>query len=219
VRTNSDAGEGEWGPLLIVSTKPDNPAVPTNIAASSTISNVLVSWDMVDGADAYEIEVDGVVIEIGSVTNYLHSAILPNTLHNYRIRSKNVAGCSLWSELISISTKNSEMTYSVYCEIDEELELLFSANDIQDLRDYTFTVSYNSDELEAIDLCGITPKIDDVASNITGTDIQVIQFEPGTIVFRKSGTAQSYQAWSGIVNSIRFKSRVNGKKEVTYNFQ
>lgn len=219
VRANNDTGAGGWSPAITVMTIPEGPAVPTNLTASSTTSKIMVSWDQVSGADEYEIEVDGVTVPTGGGSSYLHSGIAPDTQHHYRARSKNAAGYSAWSDSITVNTKSSTMTYTVDCITGDEFNLVFSASGIQELGQYTFTISYDPDELEITDLCGATPKIDTAAGNITGTDIQIVQVSPGTVVFKKTGSAQSCQVWSGTVNSIRFRSKLDGQASVTYSFQ
>lgn len=220
IRANKDTGKTEWSDEFTVQIKPEGPAVPANVTASSTTSKILVTWDEVTGADEYEIEVDGkAVIQIGKETSYLHGGVAPDTLHTYRVRSKNSTGYSAWSETVSIKSKSSTMTYELDSVTGEEFDLVFSAADIQDIGQYTFTVSYDSGKLEVTDLCGITSKIDNSAGAVTGTDIQIVQFTPGTIVFKKTSSDQSYQAWSGIVDTIRFKALADGQTNVIYSFQ
>ena len=219
VRASGGSGGSGWSPLITVSTLPVGPDVPTNMKASSTTTDILVTWDLMIGVDGYDIEVDGVIISNGSGTSYLQRGMAPDTQHTYRVRSKNASGLSAWNDLITIRTKSSTMTYTVDCTNNGEFNLVFSASAIQELGRYTFTVAYDTEKLEAVDLCATTPGIDLAAGNITGTDIQVVQYLPGTIVFKKTGSAQGYQVWSGVVNSIRFRSKLDGQTTVTYSFQ
>ena len=219
IRTKNNSAAGDWSPLLTVATLPVGPDVPANVAASSTTTDIFVSWDRTTGADEYDIEVDGVISGNGSGTGYLHRGMTPSTQHTYRVRSKNASGFSAWSSLITISTKSSTMTYTVENAVNEQFNLLFPASYIQELGRYSFTVTYDPDKLELIDLCAATSGIDLAVGNITGTDIQVVQYSPGTVVFKKTGSAQGYQVWSGVVNSIRFRSKLDGQATVTYSFQ
>jgi len=52
---------------------------------------------------------------------------------------------------------------------------------------------------------------------IIGSDIHVVQLEPGTIVFKKLGLATD-QLWTGFINSIRFRSKVDGFSNIEYRF-
>ncbi|MCQ1528811.1 fibronectin type III domain-containing protein [Lutispora saccharofermentans] len=190
--------------------------MPTNVAVSSTTSSILVSWDKVNGAEAYEVEVDGVIVDGGNSTSYLHSGLIPETEHNYRVRARNVGGYSMWSEIKNIKTKSTVQIYVIDSLQEEDVNLILSAAHIQDLNNYTFTVTYNVDDFEVIDLCAMTPRTDLNTGVITGTDITITQFTPGTIVFKKAGAAQTWEVWSGAVNSIRFKAKREGQSTITY---
>lgn len=217
VRINGGTEPGEWSSPFTASTLSETPAVPTNVAASSTMTTILVTWDTVANAESYEIEVDGVAVENGIGTSYLHSSLAPDTAHTYRVRAKSLAGeYSGWSGQLSKSTVSSVQTYNIDCIAGDEFNLMLSAANIQDLVNYSFTVSYSVEDLEVTDLCGLTARIDESTGSITGTDIKVTQYEPGTIVFTKTGSAQTYEIWSGVVNSIRFRARHDGQMTITY---
>jgi len=114
------------------------------------------------------------------------------------------------------TTISSVQTYNIDCAAGDEFNLILSAAGIQDMSDYSFTVSYDVEDFEVTDLCGLTPRIDTATGDITGTDIKITQYEPGTIVFTKTSSAQTYEVWSGIVNSVRFKAKRDGQLEITY---
>ncbi|MCX7921441.1 MAG: hypothetical protein N3B21_05390 [Clostridia bacterium] len=80
------------------------PATPVSISAESTDRAIELRWAPVDGATGYSIEVDGVEIDNGTSTEYLHSDLEPNTQHSYRIKSKNQYGVSEWSNAITKTT-------------------------------------------------------------------------------------------------------------------
>jgi len=170
----------------------------------------------VGGAEGYEVEVDGVIVDNGNSTSYLHSGLTPETEHNYRVRSRNVGGYSIWSEIKKISTKSTVQSYIIDSLQGEDVNLILSAAHIQDLNNYTFTVTYNVEDFEVIDLCAMTPRIDVNTGSITGTDVTITQFTPGTIVFKKAGAAQTWEVWSGAVNSIKFKAIKAGQSTITY---
>ena len=108
---------------------------------------------------------------------------------------------------------------NVSCANNEVFNLMFTASDIQNPDAYTFTITYNPQELDVVDLCGTTPRLDMTTGNIIGTDVQVIQFAPGTIVFKKITPVGLGQSWSGEVDSIKFKSKISGQSSITYNIQ
>lgn len=219
IRANNSSGAGDWGSVFTVSTLPQGPVIPSNVVSSSNMTSILISWDKVAGAEEYEIEVDGLIIDNGTGTSYLHKGLSPNTTHNYKVRARSVSGISEWSTPMIIKTLNSVQTYDITSSAGEEFDLILSGSDIQDLNKYTFSIQYDTKDFDLIDLCGFTPKTDTQEGDIYGTDITVKQVAPGTIVFVKKGSAQSWQVWSGIVNSIRLKAKHDGLAEITYTIQ
>lgn len=219
VRANNSSGAGDWGSVFTVSTLPQGPVIPSNVVSSSNMTSILISWDKVAGAEEYEIEVDGLIIDNGTGTSYLHKGLSPDTTHNYKVRARSVSGISEWSTPMIIKTLNSVQTYDITSSAGEEFDLILSGSDIQDLNKYTFSIQYDTKDFDLIDLCGFTPKTDTQEGDVYGTDITVKQVAPGTIVFVKKGSAQSWQVWSGIVNSIRLRAKHDGLAEITYTIQ
>ena len=213
-RNNSDAGN--WSNAFTTLTMSETPAIPTGIAVSSTMTSILVTWDEVTNVESYEIEADGVAVDVGTSNSYLHNSLTPDTEHTYRVRAKNLGGYSSWSEPLSKLTVSSVQTYNTDCITGDEFNLMLSAANLQELGNYSFTVNYSTEDFEIIDLCSLTPKIDTETGNITGTDIKITQYDPGTVVFTKISSAQTYEVWSGIVNSIKFKARHEGQLTIIY---
>ncbi|MGB7605968.1 MAG: fibronectin type III domain-containing protein [Lutisporaceae bacterium] len=218
VRAIKNTVPGSWSNTAIAFTLPDTPLTPTNIAVSSTMSSILVTWDGVDNAIEYEIEVDGVLINAGLNTKYLHNNLTPDSTHTYRVRANSSVAQSPWSEVITTNTKSSVNTYTLSVSNGQVFNLMFTANEIVDPTNYTYTITYNPDELEMLDLCALTSRIDLNTGNLIGTDIQIVQFTQGTIVFKKLGDSTG-QAWTGLVNSIKFKGKIDGESQITYSIQ
>ncbi|MFZ5968690.1 MAG: fibronectin type III domain-containing protein [Bacillota bacterium] len=101
VRARSTEGVGSWSQIMTITTLP---SIPQNLSAEVTPEGIKVTWDAVEGATGYDIEVDGQVIDNGANTMYLHTGIEPNTEHTYRVRAKNGEILSLWSGLITKTT-------------------------------------------------------------------------------------------------------------------
>lgn len=219
VRAKNSSGTGNWSDAFQGYTLREGPAVPSNLSTSSNMTSILVTWDKVAGATEYEIETDGTKISAGAGNSYLHTGLTPDTSHTYRVRSKNVSGYSGWSNPVTVKTLSSVQTFDINSAAGEEFDLVLSAANIQDLNRYTFTIQYNSADFDVIDLCGLTPRLDTLEGDITGTDITIKQLAPGTIVFIKTGSVQSWQVWSGTVNSITLKAKHDGKATVTYTIQ
>lgn len=218
IRAITNGAQGDWSNITTVMTLPVAPPSPTNVTSSSTTSSVLITWDKIENATAYEIEVDGQIIDAGMNTKYLHNNLTPESSHTYRVRAKNISDWSLWSESITANTKNSVQTYDIQTTSGQVFNLVLTANDITDPSKYTYTITYNAEELEVLDLCAATSRIDMAVGGIVGADIQIIQYTPGTIVFKKLGTS-AVQAWTGQINSIKFKSKTDNTIQVIYSFE
>lgn len=101
VRAKNASGVGKWSPIIAKVTLPGASGALHTIETDTSIS---VSWDAVAGADSYDLEVDGIVM-VGIVgTKYVHTNLQPNSTHTYRVRSKNGAGMSNWSTLVTAVT-------------------------------------------------------------------------------------------------------------------
>ena len=94
----------------------DKLLVPINVIASQNdLSKIDLVWSAIEGAEAYDIEINGVVIASTIDSNYIHTDITPNNQYSYRIRAKNNKGESEWSipvPLYSLS-KVSQATNAV----------------------------------------------------------------------------------------------------------
>ncbi|MEQ8197402.1 MAG: fibronectin type III domain-containing protein, partial [Clostridiaceae bacterium] len=105
VRAKNKNGISGWSSLANNKTTLKSPAIPTNFNANAVSYDcIVIAWDMVNGATDYELEVDGKIIEISINIKYIHTQLTENSNHKYRIRSKNAAGYSKWSETISTTT-------------------------------------------------------------------------------------------------------------------
>ncbi|HEX3077428.1 MAG TPA: right-handed parallel beta-helix repeat-containing protein, partial [Lachnospiraceae bacterium] len=73
---------------------------PTNINTVSSNNEITISWDAMAGGFGYFIEVDGHEIDLQKNTTYVHTGLLEESIHNYRVR---VLG-GKWSDVITAST-------------------------------------------------------------------------------------------------------------------
>jgi|GEM_PF-5129004 len=99
---------GQWSGIITETTLSSPPPVvlvPQNIKTSATENSIQVSWDEVDNATEYEVEVDGnpVLIDVGTNESYESTGLSSNSTHNYRIRIKN----GQWSGVITETTLSS----------------------------------------------------------------------------------------------------------------
>ena len=100
---NGFANDGEFGKDQLNK----NLAAPTPTAPeeSKTPTSIRVTWELVEGADSYEVKVDGIVNSVGSNTYFDHVDLVYNSEHTYQVRSRNAEGYSEWStpELVTNS--------------------------------------------------------------------------------------------------------------------
>ncbi|WP_248930455.1 fibronectin type III domain-containing protein [Paenibacillus hamazuiensis] len=98
VRARVPEVAGDWSDPLQAETKV---SVPANVRAVESDMTITVTWDPVAGATGYDVEADGFTIDNGTSTTYVHSGLMPNTQHTYRVRAKSATGASDWSAMIT----------------------------------------------------------------------------------------------------------------------
>ena len=77
----------------------------------------------------------------------------------------------------------------------------------------TIVVTFNPEELEVFDLCALTPQPETETGFIEGTNISVVEFSPGKIVYKISNANKT------VIQIIKFLSSMNGHSKVTYTIQ
>ncbi|MFB9273920.1 fibronectin type III domain-containing protein [Cohnella cellulosilytica] len=101
IRARNSSGFGQWSIIVAKSTVP---GATSSLYTVATDTSVSVSWDAVSGATSYDLEIDGTILEGIADTHYLHENLQPNTIHTYRVRSRNSEGSSGWSEAVQVIT-------------------------------------------------------------------------------------------------------------------
>ena len=77
---------------------------PSNITITATTTTLAVAWDNVPGANSYDVESDGVVVQTVTNTKYLISGMTPATKYQIRIKAKNDNVSSDWSNIVEKTT-------------------------------------------------------------------------------------------------------------------
>ena len=103
IRAINEGGSSAWSAYKEISTLPNPPEIPENLAGKPTMKNITLTWEVPDRAEGYELEVDGRIVQVETNT-YLHSELSTNTSHKYRIRACNRGGKSGWSQLVTVTT-------------------------------------------------------------------------------------------------------------------
>ncbi|HWR60946.1 MAG TPA: hypothetical protein VN580_05005, partial [Clostridia bacterium] len=100
-RAINELGCGDWSELRTKYTSPD---IPRNITAASTGYGITLTWDAVEAAAGYDVEVQGSSVDNGNSTTYTHTDLDSNTQRTYRVRAKNEHGLGDWSGIIAKTT-------------------------------------------------------------------------------------------------------------------
>ena len=119
-------------------------------------------------------------------------------------------------------TANNEKPIIFNASINSEKNIVLKGSDYQDIKNKIITITYNSDELELLDACSLTNKFDIPVTpfgTIDGTNIVVLDFKPGIVRFRIEKEISQGKSWSGIINVLKFRSKVNRQSVITYSIQ
>lgn len=104
VRAINEGGIGNWSNMISFSTLPYPPQVPKNLAAEITKNEIKLTWAQTEEADGYELEVDGLIVDMKQNHEYVHKGLKPLSGHTYRVRAVNTGGKSSWSEPLNVVT-------------------------------------------------------------------------------------------------------------------
>lgn len=106
IRARNVSGYSEWTKPAVMNTFPQGEANRslTNMGAIVTNHSITITWDTVEQNAKYEIEVDGVLRDLGSDTIYHHGGLKAEEAHSYRIRLKEENGKGTWVAVLSLST-------------------------------------------------------------------------------------------------------------------
>ncbi|MFC4597671.1 fibronectin type III domain-containing protein [Cohnella hongkongensis] len=102
VRSNNSEGSSGWSEAVQAVTLP---SVPRHLRATTIAGDhILLEWDEVAGATSYDLEVNGVAVDVGTSTKYRHSGLEANTEHTYRVRARHHSVVGNWSEAVTYTT-------------------------------------------------------------------------------------------------------------------
>lgn len=102
VRSNNSEGSSGWSEAVQAVTLP---SVPSHLRAMTIAGDhIHLEWDEVENASSYDLEVDGVAIDVGTSTQYKHSGLEADTEHTYRVRARHHSVVGNWSEPVTYTT-------------------------------------------------------------------------------------------------------------------
>jgi hypothetical protein len=214
VRAKNDFAYSDWTTLLSVKTLPGLPKAPDTITISNSTNFATLKWDAVESATGYEVAIkdkDGNynVVKLGNINFYRQKSV-KSVEQTYKVRAINLAGTGEWSNTI---VNNA---IKAICEPEKPIELGLTASQVSDFDQYLLQVTYNPGVLTAEDLCGYTILPELAAGKVQGTDIEIVAYEPGKIVFKVKKAVENGYSWTGIINNIKFKAKLGGASYINY---
>lgn len=210
VRALNEGGQGEWSSIITVPTKL---AAPDGLYIEQVEDTIQLAWDSIEGADTYDIEIDGVPVANVNGTSYIHERIIPNRQYTYRVRAVNAAVIGDWcsSMVFRIPAAVFKDTFiagdKFYFEID--------ARNVSNIESKRFIIAFAPSEIEIVDLYAMTDAIDLAEGNIKDSNLRVLELSPGKIVLMVQEDELNGEL-SGLVNTILFKVINNGEVSITY---
>gem|GEM_PF-4870515 len=103
VKAKNNETTSEWSTPINVCTEFKT---PENFIVKATKNALTASWNPVDGAVGYDIEIDGNIIDNGTLTTYKSGGLKTGDTHTYRVRVRNGYGKSDWTKLVSQKVVN-----------------------------------------------------------------------------------------------------------------
>lgn len=104
------------------------------------------------------------------------------------------------------------------CTKNKSYNIYIFGSGINNFKDKTFTITYDSNVLIPEDMCAFTPSIDMVEANqyIKNTDIVIkkVNKNEGIIEFAVNRDLPQYSIWEGNINIIRFKALKSGNTKI-----
>ncbi|QOR35899.1 Ig-like domain-containing protein [Clostridium sp. 'deep sea'] len=205
VRAYNSRGKGDWSELIKVMTVP---SIDVNLVFTEvTTSSISLEWDKKEEIKAFDIEVDGKIFENLTEAKYLHEGLDSNTIHQYRVRVKNETAISEWTEIYEKATI-PELTLNV--GEGKQINFVMVIPYLKDTNERKITFTYDVKEIEIVDLCAITPEIETEVGDIKGTNLSVVSYKPGEIVFLAKNVTKT------LVNSIKLLANSSNDSKVTY---
>ena len=204
------------------------PILSQPVDGDITDTTVSLSWDAAQGGTGYitySIYVnDNLYVDNISGTSYTVENLSPQTQYDFKLIAKDSSQAEAVSIVLSVTTNESVVvgdsnTIQIDCVEHNTYNVIVVGKNITNLSTKVFSLDYDPLKLEVVDLCSLTHAIEIEDGNITGTDIEITEFdsESGLIKFKLNKTFEGKQ-WTGVVNGIRFRALASsGVTTITQN--
>lgn len=134
----------------------------------------------------------------------------------YTIYAKDNAGNEAVNTITITNHEDNSQTNNINVTNGKESNLALRINNIADFSPCTFSLTYDPQALTVTDLCALTANKELAVGVVKGTDIEIISFTPGNIVFKVNRQIAQGQKWSGVANVIKYRGNINGQLTVTF---
>lgn len=104
LRAVNRGGMSPWTNELSLITLPYPPKTPVLKMDNKTNTTIKLKWNAVDKAEGYHLKIDGIIKNIGNITEYTHSNLKALTTHTYELRAYNRGGESRWGQKVTVKT-------------------------------------------------------------------------------------------------------------------
>ncbi|GAB6085243.1 fibronectin type III domain-containing protein [Alkaliphilus crotonatoxidans] len=154
VRARNSELVSSWTPTLKVITPLE---VPLNLTVERVANGYKLTWDAVDMATIYDMEVNGTIIKHTSDTTFIHENLAPGSQYVYRVRARNSIINSKWSEMQVIlhwaeSTHGLAITavnWLTDASTEDEVEIVIKAK-VEDLYSVMFDLTYQPQNMKFV---------------------------------------------------------------------
>ena len=107
-RWSKGSETSEWCQMAYIIVDTDNILrAPGLHAAAASTTSADIYWNEMPTATGYDLEVDGVVLDMGNTLTFNHSGLVANSVHKYRVRAKNATQVSEWSTAAYVDLSSS----------------------------------------------------------------------------------------------------------------
>jgi hypothetical protein len=124
VRAKKGNSLSVWSSTLSVKTTGEQDLPAPNVTAKKSTNEITLQWEALkEEISSYEIELDGILLDLGKSTNYTHPNLASPSTHTYRVRAKDGETLGKWSSLLTLNTIYEPTgTYDVHFTVDPSRE-------------------------------------------------------------------------------------------------
>lgn len=197
---------------LALSTLPNPPNAPEGLRGDAFINSIELRWDGIEGATAYDIEIDGDTVVTTNDIKYENTGLESGSSHTYRLRAKNITGVTGWSPSFTLATLNP--AYTVDITEDETFTFTIVGQNVQDFQGSYLNFTYDASQVEIEDLYEGTLIEDVLKDGVIDKTKLAVEGTAGKLKIRFNESIVPGTSWSGEIMTIRFKAKTTGTTNI-----